>query len=323
MAGETIWQVPDQVAQDVSVRSWRSALMARMAGLPAETLTALNVDTEHVVTCIGSRLDHVVGRPLTGLVLGAVQSGKTASMLAVSALAVDNQFNIIVLVSGTRVALWRQTLERALRDLDGWSTECAFARRQARVWLPDPESQAEGAAPDSMFGVSVKRIVRYVKGNKPIVAVVMKQADHLNALRKTLHDAIGVLDQPLRMLVIDDEADDGSILSVPFQGSHDDRFLPKWIEGLWAKGPTQQQLVHDKLQVAYLAYTATPQANLLQHDQNPLSPRDFITCIRSPGAQGAPDRRDGPSYSVPALADRNIGGSHIYPPAEGLFHPCI
>jgi hypothetical protein len=41
--------------------------------------------------------------------MGSVQSGKTASMLGVSALAIDNGIDIIVVLAGTRLSLWRQT----------------------------------------------------------------------------------------------------------------------------------------------------------------------------------------------------------------------
>src|SRR3954465_9943997 len=50
------------------------------------------------------------GRGLRGVVMGAVQSGKTASMLGVAALSLDAGVDMILVLAGTRVSLWRQTL---------------------------------------------------------------------------------------------------------------------------------------------------------------------------------------------------------------------
>ncbi len=324
MSGETIWRVREPYPSGGQAAAWLPRLSARRADLPAESHVALEVDTRHVLGCVLDRLPTTIGRPVSGLVLGAVQSGKTASMLAVSALAIDEGFNVVVLVSGTRVSLWRQTLDRAVRDLDGWSPEVAFERRRTRAWLPDYCGiAAPGASPASLFDASANRLGRFLSEGRPLIAVVMKHADHLNALRSTLHRAIAAANCPLKMLVIDDEADDGSILSAPFQGTASDRFLPKWIEGLWASGPSDPRSFRNDLRVAYLAYTATPQANLLQHDHNPLSPRDFVTCIRAPGLEGAADSRESPTYFVSSLFNRHIGGSHFYPAQASPFQPCV
>lgn len=298
--------------------------MARRTELSEAAREALAADTRHVFACIYSRIESVEERPISGLVLGAVQSGKTTSMLAVSALALDNGFNVVVIVSGTRVSLWRQTLDRAVRDLDGWSRDRAFQRRQSRLWMPDIESlEASVLSPTAMFGEGPNRVARFLCEGRPLIAVVMKQADHLLALTATLQRSVRAAGRPIKMLVIDDEADDGSILSTSDRTSGGDPRLAKRIEGLWATGPSDSRIFHQKTQVAYLAYTATPQANLLQYDHNPLSPRDFVTCIRAPGVEGVAAERISATYSVPALAARYIGGSYFYPAPTSQFNPCV
>ena len=54
----------------------------------------------------------------TGLVVGYVQSGKTLSFTTVAALACDNCFPLIVVLSGTKKNLYSQTVKRLRRDLD-------------------------------------------------------------------------------------------------------------------------------------------------------------------------------------------------------------
>ncbi len=324
MTDELIWRVPTGSQSFEAGSPWYQSLVDRQAGLADSVRDALGVDTRHILSCIESRMPLIQGRPVSGLVLGAVQSGKTASMLAVSALAIDSGFNIIVIVSGTRVSLWRQTLDRAIRDLDGWSRAVDFKRRQARIWMPSADLFAGGTpSPGSMFGESTNRMASGLTQGRPLIAVVMKQADHLLALTSAIQRAVRAADRPLKMLVIDDEADDGSILSRPDPGSFGDPPLAKRIEGLWASGPSNGSIFHEKLRVVYLAYTATPQANLLQHDHNPLSPRDFVTCIRSPGLEGAALERHSATFHVPTMPGRHIGGTHFYPSPNALFDPCV
>ena len=55
----------------------------------------------------------------TGLVIGQVQSGKTLSMTAVSAMAQDNGFGIVIVMSGSVSPLSNQTASRLVKDLKG------------------------------------------------------------------------------------------------------------------------------------------------------------------------------------------------------------
>ena len=70
----------------------------------------------------------------------------------------------------------------------------------------------------------------------------MKQADHLHALglslRNNAFDAVAQFDRPVHMLVLDDEADDGSILDAVVEASEDPVFgnlkqIPRAIANLW------------------------------------------------------------------------------------------
>ena len=50
--------------------------------------------------------------PFKGLVVGAVQSGKTASMIGVAAVALDQGFRIAIVLAGLKDDLRRQTARR-------------------------------------------------------------------------------------------------------------------------------------------------------------------------------------------------------------------
>jgi len=51
---------------------------------------------------------------------GSRPVGKTASMIGVAALALDAGVDILVVLAGTRISLWRQTYSRLLEQLDGY-----------------------------------------------------------------------------------------------------------------------------------------------------------------------------------------------------------
>ena len=57
-------------------------------------------------------------KPVKGLVIGNVQSGKTANMAALMAMAADWGWNMFIVLSGTIENLRQQTQNRLLNDLN-------------------------------------------------------------------------------------------------------------------------------------------------------------------------------------------------------------
>ena len=53
-----------------------------------------------------------------GLVVGQIQSGKTLSMTGLAALAHDNNFPLVIILTGTARNLYNQNVERIFEDLD-------------------------------------------------------------------------------------------------------------------------------------------------------------------------------------------------------------
>ena len=69
--------------------------------------------------CINPNEFEEVNLNSTGLVIGQVQSGKTLSMTSVTAMAKDNGFGIVVVLSGAVTPLSFQTAERIAKELKG------------------------------------------------------------------------------------------------------------------------------------------------------------------------------------------------------------
>lgn len=255
-------------------------------------------------------------RARTGLVMGSVQSGKTASMLGVSALAMDRGIDIVVVLGGTRLSLWRQTYGRVLKQLDSGTDDAA--KRARRILCPAAAlALSEANAPLArIYGFMPATVKQRLIQNRPIILVAMKQTHHLRALsenlRNNLFGVVRELGRPVHMLVVDDEADDGSILDAVVEASQDPVYgnlkqIPRAIANLW--DPPQGS--PENLFATYIAYTATPQANLLQEDHNPLAPRDFMIALRTPLDVGHPvDTTDPGNLNAPR--------SSTYPEPVGI-----
>jgi len=230
-------------------------------------------------------------RVRTGIVVGAVQSGKTASMLAVSARLLDRGLDILIVLAGTRIALWRQTYERLLHDLDGTDGTTFKSRRKQRLLIPHPASlldaEARPGAP-SYMARETSTFANSLLRKRPVVIVIPKLEDHLLAVSKFLeeHVAAEAAGRRVELVVLDDEADDGSVLDAEAR-----KIIPRRIEMLWT-GRQSTKTLGDNLYATYVAYTATPQANLLQAHHNPLSPRHFCAALRTPYKSGALSPRD-------------------------------
>lgn len=253
-----------------------------------------------------------------GLVMGAVQSGKTASMLGLTALSFDAGVDVVVILSGTRIALWRQTYER----LDEQLLSPAGNDRSILV-LPRPEAVSDRASPSlkEMYSLNGAQVRRALQRGTPILLVVMKNVHHLGAVGETIHErvlpAADRLGRPVHMLVLDDEADDGSILDARVEASFDPvtddlKQIPRAIVDLWSKRPHRGATASPHFFANYVAYTATPQANFLQSDHNPLAPTDFVAALRTPFDVGTLESRETTYVEPLGLKAFYTGGETYY-----------
>lgn len=176
----------------------------------------------------------------TGLALGKVQSGKTLSYTTLIALAIDNSYRTVVVLGGTKNPLLEQNFNRLCNDLE-------VGDRPSLTPFKNPVPQDA----DVIQGV--------IQGGGHALVVVLKN-------RKRIDDAQRVLSSPeLRRyptLIIDDEGDEAS-LNTQFRRGRSSAIYDSILR------------LRDALPLhAYIAYTATPQANLLISGIDGLSP-DF------------------------------------------------
>lgn len=304
-------------------RQYRSAIAERMSD---QALEVIELDARFIVERALPQTDDAMdvsawenGGVRTGMVVGSVQSGKTASMLAVAALALDQKVDMVILLAGTRVGLWLQTYERLLGQLDGSTKATAFRRRSERLILPVPDDVLNAERADA--GRYLQRPVarQALRSGRPIICVVPKEDDHLLKLRKFLVDIVtddflSARDKPFTMLLLDDEADDASVLDS--EGSQ--KVTPRLITALWSGDPDVPTTRHPNLLATYVAYTATPQANYLQSSHNPLTPRHFHVALRTPGASGNALPRTLTYLEPKGISGYYCGGEIFYERLRGM-----
>lgn len=305
--------------------TWWARYESRLSegGISKTARTVIEADSEYVVQAgiLGAgpwgEGPWPDGRFRSGLVMGAVQSGKTASMLGVTAKSLDIPLDVVVILAGTRLALWRQAYDRIYRQL-------FVDNPDDGILLPEPRTMEQGAprgALGAMFNLPTARVRRALKECQPLVLTVMKHGQHIRAASKFLHERVytnlGLIDRPVHLLVLDDEADDGSILDALVESAADPavdqlKQIPRHVVDLWSRRQVAPATAHPLLHATYVAYTATPQANFLQADQNPLAPRDFIASLRTPSDSGEIAPRSTTYREPQGLRSFYTGGEAFY-----------
>lgn len=192
-----------------------------------------------------------------GLVLGHVQSGKTANFTATIAKAADAGYRLFIVLSGVHNSLRRQTQLRIDEHL---------VNQQPTRWLSLTDEQRD-------FGNPVKALPLLTQPNLRLIAVVKKNVSRLTRLRDWLREAHkhGGLDT-CPVMIIDDESDQAS----PNAARNADLDRTRINERL-------VQLL-ELPRVAYVGYTATPFANVLINpaDIGDIYPRSFIYSLSKP-----------------------------------------
>jgi hypothetical protein len=193
-----------------------------------------------------------------GLVLGYVQSGKTANYTSVVAKAADVGYKMFVILTGMLESLRYQTLLRMQDELVNPNDEDWFS-----FTTLDSDLKANMNANPNAFLTD--------HSDHRILAVVKKNGAVLRNLKNWFSSANEHVLRNCPILIIDDEADQASVNTNKPENS------PTAINGLIRE--IRQMLP----QCAYVAYTATPFANVLIDPQSDdLYPSDFIVDLPKP-----------------------------------------
>ncbi len=223
-----------------------------------------------------------------GLVLGDVQSGKTANYTAICNKAADTGYRVIIILAGTMENLRQQTQERLDAEFSGRMSQYLLDPKQeignVPVGVGKYGQEKQIATFTSVTKDFDKNILRALNlslhnVNTTVLFVIKKNKSILNNLIKWLKsnnlDVRGAINLP--MLLIDDEADNASVNT------------KKEDEDPTAINDAIRRLLKLFRQASYLGITATPYANIFINPEtndemrdDDLFPRDFIYLLAPP-----------------------------------------
>lgn len=196
-----------------------------------------------------------------GLVLGYVQSGKTANYSAVITKALDAGYKFIIVLAGIHNNLRYQTEVRLRQEIVGPSDEKA-----------DPITRMDKNGDfDGKIAQSVNRTLGSKDGFG--IAVLKKNATVLRKFNSWLSEAKDDVLTDCKVLIIDDESDQASI-NTKKNPELDSTAINKQIK----------EIIKRFRIVSYVGYTATPFANILIDStiEEDLFPKDFIVSLKKP-----------------------------------------
>lgn len=277
-----------------------------------------------------------------GLVMGSVQSGKTANYTGLIAKAIDSGYKMIVILTGVHNSLRSQTQQRINEELLGYDTQKA-------IKLEDIEYRRLGVGKYSTHrkkGFIQTLTTSNEKGDfsrrsatgtgmydntKPYILVIKKHVSILKNLNEWISTFAGEKDSEGRtrvsnipLLLIDDECDQASVntkkkIIDPDTGNIDEECDPT----------TTNRRIRELLttfdQSAYIGYTATPYANIFIHsdDKHPkygedLFPKNFIYNLPAPENYCGPGKifgiKEGMNGPLPIVGDPIDDSENIFPP---------
>lgn len=223
-----------------------------------------------------------------GLVVGYVQSGKTANFTALIAKAADAGYRFIIVLAGIHDELRQQTQIRIDRELTGHNNlnlEGDFIAwndyEEARRWYNlTSAGWLDGKETGEFSGKGINKFKDiFLSKERPVLAIIKKNVKIMERLIKWIENSEEKDRINVPILIIDDEADqasvDGNANKVDTDPTKTNEKIRKIIELFLRK--------------AYVGYTATPFANVfIQHDSeheklgDDLYPRNFIHSLPEP-----------------------------------------
>ena len=204
-----------------------------------------------------------------GIVVGRVQSGKTANIITLSALALDNGHKIIVLFLSDTNNLLTQNTDRFADVFNDIDNVCIVKKSK-----------------DGDFDTTLdEQALKYMhsQGGKLIICS-LKHAKHINEVKELISKSPYKDDYAM---IIDDEGDDIGLNTAVFN----ERFVQDASGNLFEseRTSTNNAIVSLKKsfkKLGYISLTATPEANILLQDFQQLAPDYCVTMEPNDGYTG-------------------------------------
>lgn len=246
-----------------------------------------------------------------GMVMGSIQSGKTANYTALITKAADAGYKLIIILAGVHNSLRSQTQTRLNEEFLGYDMDKVQKltggekKIGVKAMFPDHHT-VYTLTSSSEKGDFSRRVATQVgifpdKNGAPIILIIKKNVSILRNLIRWIQSVIGQPDangrrviKDIPLLLIDDECDFASINTREPERDEDDNIIEEW------NPTTTNMLIRQFLnifeKVAYVGYTATPYANVFIYNDDPhplygedLFPRSFIISLPQPSNYMGPE----------------------------------
>lgn len=249
-------------------------------------INSIGHETEQILEAIEDPLrDEFDSR---GLVLGYVQSGKTANFTALIAKAADAGYRLIIVLAGIHDELRQQTQIRIDKELTGYnplqldSKFVSWSSFEEKFrWKNITTAGWIDANENGEF--NIHRVHPFkdelLSNERPVIAIVKKNVKILKKIVKWINGAPVEFRNTIPLLVIDDEADQASVDGNANKSDTDPTKTNSSI----------REILNLFKRKSYVGYTATPFANVFidrtsNHSKYgvDLFPRNFIYALPEP-----------------------------------------
>ena len=304
---------------DIQAKQWspwlteerKSTISWRYSNRYLSYLLAEKKWKETVVASIASSTDDILnhcGDPLLkndfsikGLVVGDVQSGKTANYTSLINKAIDAGYKVIIVLTGITNELRSQTQKRLDKEVLGLKTDIdsekeetdrnvdygvsKYGRLSGLNVLTSADLNGDLKKPNGVYSVG---------GMSPCYLAVIKKSPTtlkkvIQFLKRTVTSDVGKKGKmAFPLLLIDDEADLASV------NTNKDQELQK---STGTNKSIREILYKNCAKFTYVGYTATPFANIFiaphekysnEDDSDDIFPSDFIITLKTPSDYSGP-----------------------------------
>jgi hypothetical protein len=283
--------------------------------MPQKVLDTINEDTDAIMNNLADPDLEAFSR--YGMVVGHVQSGKTSNYAALICKAADAGYRFIVVIAGGQNNLRDQTQAR-LDEVFVGANYIGVGQLSGYKREKMPASLTNAKNDFKIETARAQGTTNFDNMQQPILVVIKKHTKTLDHLLKWL-DIHYKNQVDKAMLVIDDESDYASINT---KKEEDPTVINEKIRLLLQKFKKS----------AYVAYTATPYANIfIDHAAKndgagrDLFPSDFIYALEAPSNYFGAEKifnKDNEKYVVEIPNDEvvyELDEETVYPPNEIPF----
>lgn len=284
--GHQKWFLAKKASLDMKYWERYKKYLLSDKGFPTQVVNTMDDVLDTLADLLGDP-SRDVAYSRRGLIIGDVQSGKTANYTGLICKAVDAGYKVVVLLTGTLEKLRQQTQQRIDEGFVGSSSDAMMKQKDDSIIIGVGKYDSSvrpmvltSTSDDfkSKNATNLNFDLRNING--PVIFVIKKNSAVLKRLNKWLKKFNQNGSKPINhsLLVVDDESDNASVNT-----KKDAEDTPTAING------QIRELLNMFTKSSYVGFTATPYANIFIDPDSynamvaeDLFPKDYIYSLNAP-----------------------------------------